>query len=172
MPIKKGKVAVKAGRADQPLSSREREDLVNRIEAETAYKNSLGKDLPDDGTLGSLDAAGSKLVDKEKLGAKIKRMENTLERGTVAQAKGPERNKLVQEAADLKVWIRDHALTRKELDLMPRHGYEYHAAVRKSQKSEVGNPDFAKKCGRYREIMARIDPENPEATSIDILRKP
>lgn len=166
------KMKAKAGRKSATLTAEQRSRLVESIEAEQAYRASLGGDLPEDGTVGSMNAAGSKVVSTDKIDRKIGNLQRALKDGTPGPVKNAtERHRLEKEAADLETWIKDHALTRKEIDLMPRHGYEYHAAVRKSQKSEVGNPDFAKKCGRYREIMSVIDPENPEATSIDRLRK-
>lgn len=162
----------KAGKSG-PMTVTERERLLAQIDSEKSYRRQLGKDLPENGSLGAMDAAGTKAVSTAKLDAKIKRMEGVLEGGTPdGKLKAAEIRAMEAEAKALAAWIADHALTRKEIDLMPRHGYEYHAAVRKSSKSEVGNPEFAKKCGRYREIQAQIAPEDPEATSIDKLRKP
>lgn len=162
----------KAGRAQRALTPIERQGLIDKIEAEKAYRRNLGSDLPDDGTLGTVDVAGGKSVSSGKIDARVARLERVLEEGTLERPKAAEAKRMEVEAKELEAWIKDHALTRKELDLMPRHGYEYHAAVRKSQKSEVGNPDFAKKCERYRHIQAMLHPDDPEATSIDKIRKP
>ena len=109
--------------------------------------------------------------DVSRLDKKIEHMEKVLSDGTPQRVSGNARHQMEQERKQIAEELREKMLTRKEMDLLPRHGYEYHRAVRKSIAQEVGSSEFQRKSNRYREISARLEPENPEACSIEALRK-
>ena len=153
------------------MSPERREQLQSQIAQEKAYKAGLGKNLPDEGLLGPTDAAGGLGVSTSKIDGRISRMEGAIAAGTPAPLSGPAKQKAEKRADALRGWLSERLLTSREMDLFARDGYEYQRAVHKSKKNEVGNPQFAKNANEYRGLMQSIDPGNPEASSIERLRK-
>jgi len=151
---------------------------VERMEAEIAQRESdLGaskKELPpaDVGQGFAPANLPGASVDEAKARMQIAQQRAVLDAGNPANDKftGNERDTAYQEAREHAEWLEKNMLTQKEMEMFPKDAYDYSRAVRKSQAQEVGSRDFQFHANRYRELMRRLDPDNPEAHSIEALR--
>jgi len=154
------------------LTLKERENLTDEIRQKSAYRDALKDNDRSPGTMGPVnDLGGGREVNTTSLEAGIARQKRILADGTPEEMTRAERGSAEREMKQLKEELGELLLTHREMDLMPKDGYEYHRTVRKSSKQEVGNPLTQRKMHRYRELAARIDPDNPEAQSTEGLRK-
>lgn len=168
MPRKKnGKTGNTALKTKPLMSEQARKELTQRIEQEKQYLQSLKNEK---GSAGVLDAAVGRDVDQSKVQQRIRHMQKTLKHHSIPKLTAAQKDALGRERTDLETWITKMALTKKEMDYLPRHGYEFSRAVRKSTKQEVGSPEFTKKAERYRYISRLLEPDDPEAGSIEKLR--
>jgi len=162
----------KAKEPKATLTVQARENLSAQIESQTAYREAVTRqDMPAGLTSPTGDIGFSRQVDTSALDASISHQKRILAEGTPEPVSGNERARLEKEAKEDAEYLSKHLLTHKEMDLMPKHGYEYSRAVRKSIAHEVGCPETQRRAFRYRSNMARLDPENPEAQSIEALRR-
>jgi hypothetical protein len=165
--------AAKSVPQKEVLGVQDRERLTEQIEEEQAYKASLGRDLPDDGRLGGLDAAGSKSVDAGRIDKRIKHLQGKLDAGTPMELTSKQRVEYEREAKALEEWLTPNLLTQREMSLMPSDRYAYGVAVRKSSNpktGEVGSKLFQEKAQRYKTLQKLLRPDDPEAPSIEKLR--
>ena len=142
----------------QTLSSDQREKMVAQIENERNYRDGLGNDLPDNAKHAPLGEARGLSVDKGKINRNIGTLERAVKEGTPQRITGTARAGAEKEHKEIADWIREKALTRNEMGMFPRHGYEFHRAVRKSKAQEAGNPEFSIMCLRYKELGRALYP--------------
>lgn len=161
----------KAGRAARVMPDAERQELLDQIESEKAFQSSLGRDLPDNGGLGALAEAGSLGVDKRKIGKRIGNLSRAVAEGVAPGIRGAARNTALARYKFLEETLPDVLLTKKEQDLFPRDGHDYHAAVRKATKNEIGNSKTQNDLAEYRRLGRSLFPEDAEKASIERLRK-
>lgn len=150
------------------MTHQEREALNASIESEESYREQVrnaGRGEP--GRLETIDPR----EDPKRLDAKIKHLKRVRDEGTPDEASGKDRAKIEAEYRSLKERLPDKLLTRKEMDLLPKHGYDYRLAVEKAKSHEVGNLETQREIQRFRELGTRLDPGNPIASSIEALRR-
>lgn len=152
------------------MSQAQREEMARQIEQENAYKSGIGQDIPTTGQLGVVIPDG-KPVDPAKIDGRVGKLQAALEAGTPKPYSEKDRDKMSKKAEELGKWIAERALTKRQMQLLPRDMHEYSLAVRKSRKWEVGSPEFSEKANEYRDIMRRLNPDDPDAGSIEALRK-
>mgnify|MGYP001583681999 CR=1 FL=1 len=163
----KAKTAVNRAMSDQ-----ERENVIDQIEQEKAFQSGLGKELPDNGRFGVLaDAGGGLGVSKEKGNKRIANLSRALSEGTAPALRGAARNAAVARYNHLAAALPDILLTRKEQDLFPRDGHEYHAAVRKAANHEIGNKKTQEEISEFRQLARTLYPGDAEKASVERLRK-
>ncbi len=158
-------------RASRSMSERERDELTAQIEQERAFKASLGKELPENGGFGVLNDADGKGVSADHVDARIARINRALKAGEVSPLKGADRNAALARYKHLEETIPEFLLTEREMDLFPRDGHDYQAAVRKTLKSEVGNANTQKMVEEYRTLGRSLHPGDAEKASVERLRK-
>lgn len=156
---------------ERVMPDRERQELIDQIEQEKAFQSGLGRDLPEGGTLGALGEAGDLSVDKSKLTKRIGNMTRAVEAGEAKDLKGEARNRAIARHKELEAHLPDVLLTMREQDLFPRDGHDYHAAVRKATRYEVGNQKTQKDIAEYRNLGRSLWPDDPDRSSIERLRK-
>lgn len=150
---------------ESTLTPQQRAQLANKIKEDSEFRDAIKQD----GALGEVVPDGGR-IDTGALDARINHYKKILNDGTPEKLSGAARVQAEAEYKELGEKLNKLMLTRKEMDLLPRHGYEYNRAVRKTSKQEVGNPEFAKMATRYRALGSRIDPDNPESVSVEALR--
>ena len=158
-----------ARKLKRTMSPADRARLSQQIQEEQDYKAGLARPLQD-GITGPDGGLEGKPVNTHNIDVRVNRMQNVLKDGTPDKFSRKETVEAEKEAREHKEWLEKHMLTQREMDLMPRDGYEFSRAVRKTTAQEVGSPEFQKRAGRYRELMRRIAPDDPEAQSIEALR--
>lgn len=158
-------------KASRSMSERERDELTAQIEQERAFKASLGKDLPENGGFGVLNDADGKGVSPAHVEARIARINKALKAGEVSVLKGADRNAALGRYRHLESALPELLLTEREMDLFPRDGHDYQAAVRKTLKSEVGNQKTQQMVEEYRTLGRSLHPGDAEKASIERLRK-
>ncbi len=151
------------------LSAAQREELIRDNKADESYKNSLTRDARP-GEIGAMTSERGE-VNTELIDARVARRNQVLVEGSVERST-KNRAELESERAKLAKDISDMALTRTQMRYKGSDGYEYHKAVRKSKAQEAGNPRFAELCERFRTISRQLEPDDPEFSSIERLRKP
>jgi len=158
------------GSSNAPImSNTEREALQAQIDAEKAYKESLGRQLDDNATVGGLSGAEGKSVNEAKIDTRLSRMQAALAAGSPEAMGREERVIAERRAKELEGKIRPRLLTEEEQNLFPRHGYPYQRAVRKAKNGEA-SPAHIAEVTEYRNIQRRLHPDDPEASSIERLR--
>lgn len=165
MPKAKSKVGVPV------MSEAERERVTDQIEQEKAFQASLGKELPDDGSVGTMSEAGGFGVSKTKISKRIAGLSRALEAGEAPVLRGSARAAAVARYNALAAKLPDILLTKREQDLFPKDGHEYHAAVRKATNHEVGNKATQAEIAEFRQIARTIYPGDAEKASVERLRK-
>ncbi len=158
-------------RASRSMSERERDELTAQIEQERAFKAGLGKDLPDSGGFGVVNDADGKGVNTGPIDARIARINRALKAGEVSPLKGADRNAAIARHRYLEGHLPELLLTEREMDLFPRDGHDYQAAVRKTLKHEVGNQETQKKIEEFRTLGRSLYPDDAEKSSVERLRK-
>ncbi len=157
--------------AKRTISDRERDDLNAQIESEKAFQASLGRDLPDNGSLGALRDAGGLGVDASKAAQRIGQMTKALRDGEAPTLRGAQRNAAIARHRHLAESLPEKLLTIREQDLFPKDGHDYQAAVRKAVRNEIGNNQTQKDIEEYRTLGRALHPEDPDQSSIERLRK-
>ncbi len=114
---------------------------------------------------------GGRALDTGGIEASIAHRKRVLAEGTPERISGEKRVAAEKRLKEIKDVLQDRLLTHRENELMPKDGYEYHKAVRKSIGSEVGNPETRDLMMEFRGLSARLYPDDPEAQSIDALRR-
>jgi hypothetical protein len=156
---------------NRSMSERERDELTAQIETERAFKAGLGKELPENGGFGVLNDADGKGVDAGRVDARIARINRALKAGEVSPLKGADRNAALSRYKHLEGYLPEVLLTEREMDLFPRDGHDYQAAVRKTLKSEVGNTKTQQLVEEYRTLGRSLHPGDAEKASVERLRK-
>ncbi len=163
---------MKKGKApSRVMGDRERQELLDQIDQEKAFQAGLGKDLPDNGGLGAMAEAGSLGVDKTKIGKRIGNLSRAVAAGEAPVLRGAQRNAALARYKALEEALPEILLTKREQDLFPRDGHEYHAAVRKASKHEIGNQTTQKDIAEYRRLGRTLYPEDADKSSVERLRK-
>lgn len=157
--------------APRVMKDQEREALIDQIDQEKAFQASLGRELPDNGGLGALSEAGDLGVDRQKIGKRIGNLSRAVEAGQAPQLRGAQRNEALARHKALEASLPEVLLTKREQDLFPRDGHDYHAAVRKASKHEVGNPATQRDIAEYRRLGRSLYPEDADMSSVERLRK-
>lgn len=152
------------------LTMSEREELTSSIRRDEDFRDMVKKGDLAPGQMGPMQSAEGS-VDIGAIERSIAHKKAVLAAGTPQALTGPERAAAEARRKVLAEQLGERLLTHKEMDLMPKHGYEYHRAVRKSTAQEVGNPETQAMMSEYRNLSAQLDPDNPEAQSIEALRK-
>lgn len=153
------------------ISDHERDELTAQIESEKAFQASLGRDLPDNGSLGALRDAGGLAVDAAKAAQRIGQMTKALKDGEAPTLRGAQRNAAISRHRQLAQELPEVLLTIREQDLFPKDGHDYQAAVRKASRQEIGNAQTQKNIEEYRTLGRSLYPEDPDQSSIERLRK-
>lgn len=150
----------------------ERESIIDQIEQEKAFQSGLGKELPDTGKYGVLSDPGAGLgVSKDKINKRIAGLSNALEQGEAPVLRGAQRNAAIAKYNALASRLPDILLTRREQDLFPKDGHEYHAAVRKASQHEIGNKATQAEIAEFRKLARTLYPGDADKASIERLRK-
>lgn len=170
--MSKLKTPSKKAAPSRVMKGDEREALVDQIEQEKAFQASLGHELPESGHLGAMAQAGDLSVDKRKIGKRVANLSRAVAEGEAPQFRGAARGAAVARYKQLEAALPEILLTRREQDLFPRDGHDYHAAVRKATKHEIGNSATQKDIAEFRRLGRALFPEDPEKSSIERLRKP
>lgn len=157
--------------AKRTISDRERDELTAQIESEKAFQASLGRDLPESGTLGALRDADGFSVDPNKAKERIASMTRALKDGEAKELRGAARNAAIARHRALAESLPEKLLTLRDQDLFPKDGHDYQAAVRKATRNEIGNPQTQREIEEYRNLGRALHPEDPEMSSIERLRK-
>jgi hypothetical protein len=152
------------------MGDRERQELLDQIEQEKAFQASLGRELPDHGSLGVLGEAGNLGVDKSKIAKRIGKLSKAVAEGEAPVLRGAQRNAALARYKDLEGKLPEVLMTRFDQDQFPRHGHDYHVAVRKA-KGEIGNPTIQNDIAEYRRLGRALFPEDPDKSSVERLRK-
>jgi|CXWL01.1.fsa_nt_gi hypothetical protein len=152
-------------------SDHERDELTAQIESEKAFQAGLGRDLPDNGSLGSLREADGLGVDAGKVAKRIGALTKALKEGEAPVLRGAQRNAAVARHRFLAENLPERLLTVREQDLFPKDGHDYQAAVRKAVRHEIGNIQTQKDIEEYRTLGRSLHPEDPEMSSVERLRK-
>lgn len=162
------KTKPKAG--NRVMGDAEREELLSQIDQEKAFQAGLGRDLPDNGTLGSMAEAGSLGVDKRKISKRIGNMVRAVNEGEAPVLRGAQRNAALARYKHLEERLPEVLMTKFDQDQFPRHGHDYHVAVRRA-KGEIGNPTVQKDVAEFRRLGRALFPEDADKSSIERLRK-
>ncbi len=150
----------------------ERKALSEKIQQETDFRDAVERDDLPPGVTGPIgDMGGIKTLKTGTIDKNIAHLKKVLAEGTPERISGEERRNAETKRRELAERLRDKLLTHKEMDLMPRDGYAYHRAVRKSTAQEVGNEQTRSEMQEYRRLSALLDPDNPETQSIEALRR-
>lgn len=165
------KTAVKGKKTpSRVMGDAERQELLDQIDQEKAFQASLGRDLPDNGTLGSMAEAGALGVDKRKIGKRIDNLSRAVAEGEAPVLRGAQRNAALARYKHLEERLPEVLMTKFDQDQFPRHGHDYHVAVRRA-KGEIGNPVVQKDVAEFRRLGRALFPEDSEKSSIERLRK-
>jgi hypothetical protein len=164
-------MAKKDKMVSRTISDRERDELTAQIESEKAFQASLGRDLPESGSLGALRDAGGLTVDDGKAKQRISAMEKVLKDGEAPNLRGADRNAAVSRHRFLAETLPEKLLTIRDQDLFPKDGHDYQSAVRKAVRSEIGNIQTQKEIAEYRDLGRALHPEDPDQSSVERLRK-
>lgn len=157
--------------AKRTMPDHEREELTAQIESEKAFQASLGRDLPENGSLGALRDADGFSVDAAKSAKRIGAMTRALKEGEAPVIRGAERNAAVARHRFLAENLPERLLTIREQDLFPKDGHDYQAAVRKAVKHEIGNTQTQKDIEEYRTLGRALYQDDPDQSSVERLRK-
>lgn len=156
--------------AKRVMGDNERQELLDQIDQEKAFQASLGRELPDNGTLGSMAEAGSLGVDKRKIGKRIGNLSRAVSEGAAPVLRGSQRNAALARYKHLSEKLPEHLMTRFDQDQFPRHGHDYSVAVRRA-KVEIGNPTVQKDIQEFRRLGRALFPDDADKASIERLRK-
>ena len=148
----------------------EREQLMDQIDQEKAFQASLGRELPDNGSLGSMSEAGGLGVDKRKIAKRVGNMNRAISEQEAPELRGATRNAAIARHKALEDSLPERLMTRFDQDQFPRHGHDYSVAVRRA-KNEIGNPAVQKDVAEFRRLGRSLFPEDPEKASVERLRK-
>lgn len=156
--------------AKRVMGDNERQELLDQIEGEKAFQASLGRDLPDNGTVGSLAEAGALGVDKNKIGKRIGNLSRAASEGEAPVLRGAQRNAALARYKHLEEKLPEVLMTKFDQDQFPRHGHDYHVAVRRA-KLEIGNSAVQKDIAEFRRLGRTLFPGDPDKSSTERLRK-
>lgn len=148
----------------------EREQLVDQIEQEKAFQASLGRNLPETGQVAPMGQAGDLSVDPTKVGKRIKNLSRAISEQEAPQLRGAARNAALARHKQLEASLPDVLMSKRDQDLFPKDGHDYHVAVRKA-KGEIGSPKVQADVAEYRRLGRSLFPEDPDKSSIERLRK-
>ena len=152
------------------MADGERQALLDQIDEEKAFQSGLGRDLPDNGGLGAMSEAGSLGVDKRKIGKRIGNLSRAVAAGEAPVLRGAQRNAALARYKHLEGVLPDVLMTKRDQDVFPRDGHDYHVAVRKA-KGEIGNTKVQSEVAEYRRLGRALFAEDPDKSSIERLRK-
>lgn len=152
------------------MGDKEREELMDQIDQEKAFQASLGRELPDNGGLGSMAEAGSLSVDKRKIGKRIGNLSRAVSEGAAPALRGAQRNAALARYKHLEERLPESLMTKFDQDQFPRNGHDYHVAVRRA-KNEIGSGTVQKEIAEYRQLGRSLFPDDADKSSIERLRK-
>ena len=156
--------------AKRVMGDSEREALMDQIDQEKAFQASLGRELPDNGSLGSMAEAGSLGVDKRKIGKRVANLSRAVAEGEAPVLRGAERNAALARYKHLTERLPENLMTKFDQDQFPRHGHDYSVAVRRA-KVEIGNEAVKKDIAEFRRLGRALFPDDQDKASIERLRK-
>lgn len=148
----------------------EREQLMDQIDQEKAFQASLGRELPDNGSLGAMSEAGALGVDKRKIGKRVGNMNRAILEQQAPELRGAARNAAVARHRILESSLPERLMTKFDQDQFPRHGHDYSIAVSRAKK-EIGDATVQKDIAEYRRLGRSLFPDDPDKASIERLRK-
>ncbi len=152
------------------MGDTERQELLDQIDQEKAFQASLGRELPDNGSLGAMSEAGSLGVDKRKISKRVANMSRAVAEGEAPVLRGAQRNAALARYKHLADSLPENLMTKFDQDQFPRHGHDYSIAVRRA-KVEIGNPSVQKDIAEYRRLGRALFPDDADKASIERLRK-
>ena len=104
------------------------------------------------------------VIDRSKLKNEIRRYDDILHQGEPAAARGINKDRLVKRAEELREEMRKNMPTREQMD----HPAKNPGAIQKHLKwAKLNDP----KVREYKEIMRRLEPEDPTAMDVECLRR-
>lgn len=103
-------------------------------------------------------------VDRAKIQKEIAYIDKTLEEGAVPTVRGANKDRLVLEAAELEIKLKEGLPTRYEMDHPARCPGAVHKHLNWAKRNEAN-------VLRYKEIQRILHPEDPTATDIEKLRE-
>ena len=157
----------KAKKLKEAFTPQAREVMERQIEGESKYLSELRSG---DAPPAQVYPMSEGKVDLSIIEKRIAHQKKVLASGTPELATGKERERLEKRYKELREELPKRLLTHRQNDLGPKNGHEYNVAVRKAVRMEVGNAETQSMAREYRAIGAALDPENPEASSIEALR--
>lgn len=163
-------MAIKTKSAGRVMPDAEREQLMDQIDQEKAFQASLGRELPDNGSLGAMAEAGALGVDKRKITKRVGNMTRAISEQEAPELRGAARNAAIARHKVLEESLPERLMTRFDQDQFPRHGHDYSVAVDRAKK-EIGSVAVQKDIAEYRRLGRSLFPDNPEKASVERLRK-
>lgn len=119
-------------------------------------------------------SAHPKIQDEKEFRAFIQQKKKILKDHTPRRMKGAKANKAYAEAKKLKKEIQEHMLSSKQFDQhypkSSRGEHDFERSVRQ-QVAFQSDRVLKRKVQHFRHIMRRLEPSNPELSSIERLRK-
>lgn len=147
------------------LTVNERESIGTLIDEK---KTLLG--ATDDAKEGALTVVAPKEtgINKDKLRADIMNLERVLATESPRMAAPKDRDRLNQRKTELERKLREDILeTREEIEVLNHNHPAWATALKKANT----RPRYEPMIAEYREICKQLDPDDPEAGSLDAIRK-
>lgn len=145
----------KGGSMDRSLTHGEIQDItMQKQEAEATLKHLAANP----GT------ARQDTIDKTRLQKEAKYLDRVLQENSPKVPRGTNRDSMVKEAGEIAQRIKINLPTRAEMDSPAKHPGAVHKHLKWLKNNETD-------VRRYKEIMRRVEPNDPTATDIEKMRK-
>lgn len=147
------------------LTVNERESINTLIEEK---KSLLG--ATEEAREGALTVVATKEmgINKDRLRTDIKHLEEVLAKESPRMAAPKDRDRLESRRRELAEILRNEILeTREEIEVLNHNHPAWTTAIKKAQM----RPRWEGRIAEYREICKQLDPDDPNAGSLDAIRK-
>ena len=147
------------------LTVGERESIQSTIEEKSQLLRAT--DDPREGAL-TVMAPKETGLSKDRLKIEIKRLEETLARESPTAVASRDRDPMNARRRELEARLREEVLeTREEIAVINKQHPAWDSAMKKARM----RPKYEAMVHEYREICKRLDPDDPNAGSLDAIRK-
>jgi len=117
--------------------------------------------------------AGSKIQDRTEFNAEIAKKREVLQAHAPKKLRGEKANKLLKQARELEKDIKEAMVPAKEAyQPYPKNGssFDFERSVKQQMAFQL-NKGIQKKVAHYKNIMRRLDPDDPTIANIERLRR-